>query len=236
MQNYYTDFPHYISNSTLGTFYDALYCVEDRCDNLAYIFAFGSLVDAMITEREKLDFKRYWLYDDGLNEWLKFDYFDWKRAEDMAAAALLDPTIKLILNGAQFQYIYLRKSFEYEYNGQTIIMPTRCKFDILNKRFGLAADIKTTACTTQESFVASISHFKYYRQAAVYMDLAKVDKMWYFGIGKKKGKNGKYPIFKFAISRGDDIYNKGKYQYGKLGYLYKHMIYDLDIDNLMIAA
>jgi hypothetical protein len=236
MLNYYKDFPRFVSNSTLGDFFNAYHAIENNCENLQNIYNFGNLVDAMVTERNKLDFKTNSLIEESSGEIIPFHAFDWRRAEAMAESAVNDPVLKLILNGATFQHVVLRQAFKYEFAGNVIQMPTRCKFDILNKHVKQAADIKTTACETQRAFTESIQHFKYFRQGAIYMDLAEIDRMWYFGIGKKRAKNGKYPIFKFAIERGDATYNQGRFQYGKLGYLYKHIVYDLNIDNLMIAA
>lgn len=204
--------------------------------NLEYIFSFGSLVDAMVTQQPELMNKNeLYLVDEASGELNYFTESDWKRAELMAECALDEPAVKLILKNAHFQHVFLRREFEYKHVGQVVKMPTRCKFDVINKLARIGCDIKTTGCKTQQSFVESINHFKYHRQGALYMDCAQIDRMWYIGIGKTPMKNGRHPIFKFAIERGDDTYLKGYYQYNRLGYLYKHMVYDLDIQ-LNIAA
>lgn len=233
--NYYTDpvFLKYVSNSQLGDFKKALYLIPERSLNLQDIFDFGNLVDAKVSEEHKLDFPNRILAEESSNRLIQFSQQDWDRGMAMGDAVNGNSIIKLLKPTSIPQYIIMRRKHEYNYQGDTVHMPTRCKFDFLNKVFKVAIDIKTTSCTTQESFVKSMKTFSYFRQGAMYMDLARIDKMWYIAVSKTKDRFGKYPVFQFAIKRGDENYNWGKAEYSKLGYLYYHMIYNFQLPNLI---
>src|SRR4051812_13765707 len=114
--NYYKDLPEFISNSTLGDFAAVLNGNNDKPTYLQDIYDFGNLVDAMITERDKLDFKRYCLNEESSGQEIIFTPYDWRRAEGMSAAALADPILRMVLKGATYQYIVAKRSFEYEYD------------------------------------------------------------------------------------------------------------------------
>lgn len=223
--NYYVDFPEYVSNSDLGALKKALRA-EAEMPGLQKIYDFGNLVDAMKTEKEKVN-----LQDSTLTEGqrvIKFAQDEMERATLMTRALDADPLLSLAFANCLFQYVVMRKQFKIEYDGHEIVIPARCKYDgFIRKQ--LAIDIKTTACTTQEQFEAAFDFFDYDRQGAWYMDLGQVDRMLYVGVSKKPNKRtGKYDVFKIAIVRGDARYNSGKAKYSKLAYKWSTLIAPLD--------
>lgn len=232
--NYYQDLGFYVSNSQLGELKKALYLTPERSKNLQDIFDFGNLVDAAVIEPEKLNRKKFTLTDESSGRVIKFNEVDWIKGMLMAESLDNDPTLNFIKKHSLGQYVFLRRKFPFTFSGWTVHLPTRCKLDLLSKKLSIALDIKTTSCSTQKSFIQSMDTFNYKRQGAFYMDMARVDKMWYFAVGKNKDHFGKYPVFKFAIKRGDDTYNKGKAEYDKLGFYYYNLVYKFDLPNTII--
>jgi hypothetical protein len=216
---------NYISNSDLGALNDALN-LRTKPDNIQEIFDFGNLVDTMLTEPQYLDAENFRVLNpDGTI--LGFDRHLWTRAENMKLSLQKNDFFNMVMNGARFQYVFLRKKLEVNFNGYNFNIPARCKFDIHNKLISIGADIKTTGCTSQKSFTDSMTFFNYDRQGAFYMDLAGLNKMVYFAVSKSKDKKGNYPVFTYAISRNDETYLTGREKYSRLAYQYKHLILNL---------
>jgi hypothetical protein len=197
-----------VSNSDLKEL-RRLYNVAALRD-LAKVFGFGSLVDALLTERWKVDFTRCTLNDDGRE--ISFASADFALALRLVEYLQADPLIRLFLDTMVGQYIF-RRTLKFTYEGDEYQIRGRCKFDLFSRvhRFGL--DFKTTACTTLKSFRESIEFLDYDQAAAWYMDLAKIDRFWIIGISKKTGE-----IFKYAIERGDETYERGRAKYALWAY------------------
>lgn len=119
----------------------------------------------------------------------------------------LDHLIKMFLSFMQGQVKFF-EVLEFEYDGVTYRIAAKCKFDLFSFRFKIGVEIKTTACTSRKSFIASIEFLDYDQAAAWYMDIAKIDRYWIIAISKKTKE-----IFKFAIERGDETYTRGKAKY-----------------------
>jgi hypothetical protein len=79
----------------------------------------------------------------------------------------------------------------------------------------MGGDIKSTTATTQEQFEAAITHFDYHRQRAVYMTLSGYSYDVIIGISKKN-----FQVFKVYIKRGDELFNRGMYEFQALAYKY----------------
>jgi hypothetical protein len=224
--NYYSLY-NYVSNSDLGALKDALN-LATMPSNIQEIFDFGNLVDTLITEPHLGD-RANLRVNNSDGTFLSFSEAQWERAEKMKVSLLKNDFLKMILKDALFQYVFLRKEINVSYSGYDFKIPGRCKFDIYNKPIKIGADIKTTACTSQKSFTESMSFFDYDRQGSWYMDLAKLNKMVYFGVSKKANKKGIHEVFTYAISRGDASYISGKNKYSRLAYQYKNLILNLNI-------
>lgn len=199
-----------VSNSDLLSLRRAFFGMRDPSEDMAEVFNFGNLVDAMLTEPWRLGDSHYGDFTLNLdNEMIAFQYSDWKLAESMAAQAALDPVVRHFIKAGSHQHVFTGSlTFEYENDPYTI--EGRCKFDTINLDISTGADYKTTGCTTRKACLASIDHFGYDQATAWYMDLAGIDRHWLIFISKKTKE-----VFKFAIERGDETYLRGlnKYSY-----------------------
>lgn len=225
--NYY-NLHDYISNSDLGALQDALN-LTSLPQGIGEIFDFGNLVDSLITEPHLVNKETRTIKDFAKGGFIQFSSDQFKKGLEMRDAAFENDFLRMIIKDAKFQYVFLRKAFRIEYEGMVFYLPVRCKFDIYNKSLKIGADIKTTACTTLKSFAQSIQFFNYDRQGAWYMDLGGLQKMVYFGISKNKNRYGKFTVFTYVISKGDETYETGKRKYSKLAYRYKHLIFNLNL-------
>lgn len=205
----------YISNSDLTALKGRLNLEEERDLSKAYLI--GSLVDALLTEEAEVERYRAQATEN-----------DVRLATLMAQVAKSDPSISLYLAACKKQYEFYRKQFPLTYNGYAITIPVRIKLDLYYLPGSLGGDIKTTACDTYEKFLASIFAFDYDRQAAWYMDIAKLERFIFLGISKKRNKlTGRHEVFKFTIQKGDENYNRGRRKYEFLSFNYFFLIHNL---------
>lgn len=223
--NYY-DLPE-VSSSDLGelerTFYD-----RERGD-LEEIFNFGSLVDAMLTERELLNYSMCSLRQPGSLD-LLFSPLVWRQAEILADYLRKDPVVKLMLPGAKGQYIF-RRTLCFQYEGDEHKIRARCKFDLFIKAHKTGLDFKTTSAKSGKEFIAAIDHFDWDKQAAWYMDLARIDFHWIIGVSKKTGE-----VFKYVVQRGDANHTRGVAKYSVWAYRWLLLIEPFEKQLLKLAA
>lgn len=207
----------FISNSDLTALKRRLNLEEER--DLRRAYNFGSLVDAMLTEEAEIE--RYRAHATEAEQ---------RTAYLVQAAAKADPSLSLFLSLCRKQHEVYRNAFAVEYNGFKLQVPVRVKLDLERKAFRIGGDIKTTACTTPEAFVASIFHFHYDRQAALYMDVTGLDHFQFFGLSKKQNRiTRKHEVFKYVIERGSEDYERGRRNYSFLLWNYWFFIYNLRI-------
>lgn len=194
-----------VSNSELQSLRRAYYNVPDP--DLEQVFKFGNLVDALLTTPTLVSMVEgcYQLMDDdGIIRFTRDETF---LAYRMYKACLVDPVIREFIRHGSGQHVFTRDLlFTYEDAEYTI--KARCKFDSIYPAIRTGVDYKTTSCTTRKAFIASIEHFNYDQQAAWYLDTAGTDRHWIIGISKKTKE-----IFKFAIQRGDETYQRGRSKY-----------------------
>lgn len=209
----YYDLP-FVSNSDLGALRNSIHENEEIA-NLDYHYAFGSLVDAMLTEPQHVI--------DAARLDYAFTPEHFAMADKMVEYCLKDPLIPLMLKQSIGQYVFIR-TMEFDDNGFLFKMKCRCKLDLLAKQYKMGLDFKTLSVETYNAFKTSINYFDYDRQAVFYMNLCRLDRFWIIGISKKNAA-----IFKLAITRGDDIYKSGL---GKVNYWarkYYDMIYNIKL-------
>ena len=216
-----------VSNSDLTELRRAYYGIEDP-KGLERVFAFGSLVDAMLSERSKLNTLSRSLTDD-YGVVIYFEIEVWRFAEKLAKELANDSKVLRLGDSLIGQYVFNR-TLPFIYQGDEYSIRARCKFDGFSKRFATGLDYKTLSCTTQKQFVESIAHFSYDRAAAWYMDLARIDYFWIIGISKINGK-----VFKYAIERGSEMHLSGVNKYSRLAFNWVTLIDGFN-DNLKIAA
>lgn len=206
-----------VSNSDLTALARLYNALPDNRAELEDIFNFGSLVDAMLSEEEKVDFHRGTLREDG-GRIIQYEADIFEQAYNLARHSRKDPVIGAILKQMVGQYIFIRR-LAFEYEGEELEIRARCKFDAYGKSLSMGADYKTTSCANRKQFREAISFFHWDRQGAFYMDLARIDRHWIIGISKKTGE-----IFKHAIQRGDPVYLEGKAKYSLWAYRWKLLI------------
>lgn len=222
MDNYY-DITSHVSNSKLTELKMWLNGLSFG-DNMQPIFDFGNLIDGMLTEKEKLNFV-YKTMKSEHGRIVQFTDEEWQRALNMRRDGLSNPILKMLVDNFDSQSVIMLDEFKIEGVEFNIVLPVRCKFDFLKQEWKMGADLKSTACTTQTAFLASLYHLDYDRQAAWYMDLASLDKFTFVGICKTPNKKGKHDIFVHALERGDEMYLSGKAKYQHLAIQYYFLIH-----------
>lgn len=229
MENYYK-LP-YVSNSDLGAL-KMLLTGKIMPANIQETFDFGNLIDAMLTEPDKVA-------EDGMklmseDRVIEFSEETFRKALGMKESGIKHDLLNVLMTNMRFQHIVLRNQFTFECDGEEFILPARCKFDGLNTNFSTGMDLKSTACKDKKSFQKAIFHFDYDRQAAWYMDLAGINRQWIIGISKHRNKKDEHDIFPFAIQRGDETYNSGLAKYRFWARKWAILIQNLNIDHLSI--
>lgn len=186
--------------------------------DLEKAYANGTLIDAMITEPEKVN------YFTNRVEGEKYQYSsdEFERAKEMKKAFYKDPFCAAFVKQCKFQHISYDPAFNIQYNGFNFSLPAKCKWDLFRTDIDLSGDIKSTACTTQKQVEEALRHFAYDRSRAWYMDLEKRNNDILIFISKVNFK-----IFKVPIKRGDAIYNEGKSKYQDIAFKYWYIFSDL---------
>lgn len=171
--------------------------------DLTDAFELGTLVDAMITEPERVSHIRQTL--DGNSQ--RF----FKKALAMTKAFRNDALANTLIKGCEFQKVS-RKQRLFTWNDVEFWLPCRCKWDFFGH---VSGDIKTTAATTQKQFVAACEYFGYFRSRAWYMDIEETERDVLIGISKVNHK-----VFYVKINRGDERHTQGVREYTDLALKY----------------
>lgn len=199
-----------VSNSDLTELKNFLYPRVQYGDK-EKAFKFGTLIDAMITENDRVDyFKRT------VDE-VQYTQEDFELAEAMKKAlrmeARKDAFLAQVLEKSDTQKFMVNKNQQFEYGNFTYNLDTRCKWDWWLPSFGFGGDLKSTFAESQKQFDEAIDFFDWDRSRAWYMDIAGSNQDFIYAISKKNCK-----IFKAFIRRGDDTYNRGREKYNELSF------------------
>lgn len=203
----YRSFPA-VSNSDL-TWLEKYWMPEDRFVDLQKAYANGTLIDAMITEPERVDFFK--LRVKGEDYLYSSDEFE--AAKEMKKAFYKDPFCSSFVKQCKFQHISYVPDFKVKYDGLEFSLAAKCKWDLFRTDIDLGGDIKSTACTTQKQVEEALRYFQYDRSRAWYMDLEKRNNDILIFISKVN-----YKIFKVPIKRNDQLFKEGKAKYEKLAF------------------
>ncbi|MDR1938765.1 MAG: PD-(D/E)XK nuclease-like domain-containing protein [Tannerellaceae bacterium] len=195
-----------VSNSDLSWLKDRLYPKETVHDPTA-AYAFGSLIDAMITEPERVNYFKRTM--DGKR--IKKELFD--NAAGMKKAFWNDEFCRSITEHSQGQKISVLHDKKFDYRDYEFKLDVRCKWDIWREDWKWGGDIKSTTATTQAQFEAAARYFDYDRQRAWYMDIENAERDVLIGISKANHK-----IFKIFINRDSEFYRSGKDKYMELAF------------------
>ena len=173
-------------------------------------YRFGTLVDAIITEAEKVNYFNRTVE----GEELPYTQEAFEKATEMKKAFRKDPFCSHILPLASFQKIFI-ESVNLQYCGLPFSLMMRCKYDLWMNALSWGGDIKSTAAKTQKQFEEACRYFDYDRQRAVYMTLSGAKRDVLIGIYKENFK-----VFKITIERGDAFYNAGMEKFTDLAFKY----------------
>ena len=199
-----------VSNSDLTELKNYLYPRTQYGDK-EKAFKFGTLVDALITENERVHYSKRMVDDVTYSR----DDFELGLAmrEALRKEARKDEFLRAVLSNSDTQKFMVNKSQRFLYGNFEYTLDTRCKWDWWLPSFGFGGDLKTTFAESQNQFNEAIDFFDWDRSRAWYMDIAGSQQDFIYAISKKNLK-----IFKAFIRRDDDTYKRGKEKYDELAF------------------
>lgn len=201
-----------VSNSDLTELKNLLHPRMQFGDKEA-AFRFGTLVDAIITEPERVNYYRFTVDD------VQYTEDEFLHAQEMHKSLRMearnDQFLAKVLEIAETQRFMVNKQQRFEYGGLPFTLYTRCKWDWFLPVMNFGGDLKTTFATSQKQFDEAVDFFDWDRSRAWYMDIAGSDRDFIYAISKQNGC-----VFKKFINRGDEIYNRGRDKYEELAFQY----------------
>ena len=201
-----------VSNSDLTELKNLLHPHIQYGDKQA-AFRFGSLVDAIITEPERVNYFQHTVDN------VQYTEEEFEHAKEMLRSlrheARTDTFLKKVLEISDTQCCMVNKQQAFEYGGFAFTLDTRCKWDWFICKFGFGGDLKTTFASTQKEFDEAVDFFDWDRGRAWYMDIAHSDRDFIYAISKKN-----CCVFKKFINRDDATYQRGREKYEELAFQY----------------
>ena len=201
-----------VSNSDLTALKNLLHPHQQYGDREA-AFRFGSLVDAIITEPDRVNYYRLTVDD------VQYTDDEFRHASEMYRAlrteARHDHFLARVLDTADTQCCMVRQAQPFHYGGFPFTLDVRCKWDWFLTPFGFGGDLKTTFASTQKEFDEAVDFFDWDRSRAWYMDIAHSDRDFVYAISKKNCR-----IFKTFVRRDDPVYSAGRAKYEELAFQY----------------
>ena len=189
-----------VSNSDLTELKNYLYPRTQYGDK-EKAFKFGTLVDALITENERVHYSKR-MVDDVTYSREDFE-LGLAMREALRKEARKDEFLRAVLSNSDTQKFMVNKSQRFLYGNFEYTLDTRCKWDWWLPSFGFGGDLKTTFAESQNQFNEAIDFFDWDRSRAWYMDIAGSQQDFIYAISKKNLK-----IFKAFIRRDDDTYKR----------------------------
>ena len=205
-----------VSNSDLTELKNLLY-PQPQYGDKEQAFKFGTLVDALITEPNRVDLFNFRVDD------VQYLEDDFRLAVEMRKSLLSesrkDTFLANVLKHSETQKTSIRQKQEFNYCGFEYTLDTRCKWDWFISSMNFGGDLKTTAAASQKEFEEAVDFFDWDRSRAWYMDIVGSDKDFIYAISKKNCK-----VFKFFITRVDKTYQRGQEKYNELAFKYWELI------------
>lgn len=200
-----------VSNSDLTELKNFLYPRMQFGDK-EKAFKFGTLVDALITENERVR------YDKRTVDGVLYTKEDFELGLEMRRSlrkeAEKDRFLAMVLEKSDTQRFMVNKNQAFQYGNFTYHLDTRCKWDWWLPELGFGGDLKTTFAESQKQFDDAIDFFDWDRSRAWYMDIAGSQQDFIYAISKKNCK-----IFKHFITDKDHpSYVHGKEKYDELAF------------------
>ena len=200
-----------VSNSDLTELKNYLYPRVQYGDK-EKAFKFGTLVDALITENDRVRYDKL-MVDDYLYTTEEFELgLEMRKA--LRKEAEKDQFLAVVLAQSDTQKFMVNKQQEFYYGNFAYHLDTRCKWDWWLSAYNFGGDLKTTFAESQAQFDEAIDFFDWDRSRAWYMDIAGSNRDFICAISKKNCK-----IFKhFITDRNHPTYIKGKEKYEDLAF------------------
>ena len=134
---------------------------------------------------------------------------DYILIEQMTDKLMRDSDAKTLINKGDKERIIAWENTEYN-------IKCRGMLDIYNKDANIIVDLKTTQDSSYYGFASSVRKFKYYKQAAFYLDAVRAEEFYIVAIEKN-------PPFSINIIQiGDDLLDKGRELYNRDLEVYKY--------------
>jgi len=201
-----------VSNSDLTELKNYLYPRVQYGDK-EKAFKFGTLVDALITENDRVRYDKL-MVDDYLYTTEEFELgLEMRKA--LRKEAEKDQFLAVVLAQSDTQKFMVNKQQEFYYGNFAYHLDTRCKWDWWLSAYNFGGDLKTTFAESQAQFDEAIDFFDWDRSRAWYMDIANSNLDFIYAISKKNCL-----VFKKHINRGDTIYIRGREKYEELAFQY----------------
>lgn len=191
---------------------------ENQWIDLEKAYANGTLIDAMITEPEKVDYFKFKVQ----GESYQYSSDEFEAAKEMKKAFYKDAFCAAFVKQCKFQHITYQPEFNISHDGFEFNLPAKCKWDLFRPDIDLSGDIKSTACTTQKQVEEAVRYFAYDRSRAWYMDLENRSNDILIFISKVNFK-----VFKVPVKRDSSIYKEGKAKYQELAFRWYYLFGDL---------
>ena len=204
-----------VSNSDL-TWLEKYWLPGNIIIDLEAAYRFGSLIDALITEPNLVDYFKLTVGDE------QYTKEEFEKAKMMKRAFFADNFCDAFYKQSETQKVSILNGFPISYGSLSFKLNVRCKYDFYSPAINLAGDLKSTACTSQKQFEESIRYFNYDRQAAFYMDIGGKSNFMFIGISKVNFK-----LFKVPIKRGSQMYMDGLDKYRDLAFRYWYLFGDV---------
>ena len=158
-----------VSNSDLTELKNYLYPRAQYGDK-EKAFKFGTLVDALITENERVRYDKL-MVDDYVYTKDEFELgLEMRKA--LRKEAEKDQFLAVVLAQSDTQKFMVNKQQEFFYGNFVYHLDTRCKWDWWLSSFNFGGDLKTTFAESQTQFDEAIDFFDWDRSRAWYMDIA----------------------------------------------------------------
>jgi hypothetical protein len=205
-----------VSNSDLTALKNELY-PQPQYGDKEQAFKFGTLVDALITEPDRVDVFNSRVDD---VQYLEDDFrLAIEMRKSLMAESRKDDFLANVLKYADTQKTSIRQNQPFDYCGFEYFLDTRCKWDWFIGAMNFGGDLKTTAAASQKEFDEAMDFFDWDRSRAWYMDIVGSDRDFIYAISKKNCK-----VFKKTIFRNDKTYLRGREKYNELAFKYWQLI------------
>ena len=193
-----------VSNSDLTELKNYLYPRVQYGDK-EKAFKFGTLVDALITENDRVRYDKL-MVDDYLYTTEEFELgLEMRKA--LRKEAEKDQFLAVVLAQSDTQKFMVNKQQEFYYGNFAYHLDTRCKWDWWLSAYNFGGDLKTTFAESQAQFDEAIDFFDWDRSRAWYMDIAGSNRDFIYAIFKH-----------FITDRNHPTYIKGKEKYEDLAF------------------